>query len=458
MIDYINANDDCITKVQSTFNARALYYDSPSLFPSGYLDILKKSYSSREAAMPKYCGFTATQNNIVPLSFDFKAMKSNSFIDFARMNFTPSYEVKDFNDLYPIAVRYTDNKNIWLIERPPFKATVTFKNNSSNQPSKKDYIFDIWVPWTLMLLHVIPEESYYNGYLYFNDGPLTSSKDSFIPCIYPNMYVDGRMCLNETSLLLQQHLSSTESFDISTIYNFIINDYMSGGWNVDLGVGYFQTQAPRLVKEDDSTFASSTYKAITYGDKSNKIPSSVTAYGRISHKRYTLNFLKYFSSLSLQEVTSIITDFKRSNEVRTHNLENLFETTLVNNSTSFAHFSKILFPEDFRSASYIDTNYVGLIDYDYLNFLNSDTPEANYKLKQIIIKIHDLLYSDNSKSVNKLIKTNSEESILYSDFRNYKENGFIIITDDSVEIVGRYLDSDYYFSKFPKLSLDSANV
>ena len=457
MFNYIYANNDCITKVETNFSTRTLYYDSLSLFPPAYLKILKESYASRNVDIPRYSGFTAIQNNLVPLIFEFKAVKTDTIIDSIKKTFTPSHQLNDFNDLYPIAVRYTDNKNVWLIERPPFKATINFKNAKSAQPSKQNFTFDIWVPWTLMLLHVIPEESYYNAYLYFNDGPLNSTEDSFIPCIYPNMYMDARMCLNETTILLQQHLSSTQSFDISTIYNFIINDYMSGGWNTDLGVGFFRNQLSRSFKKNDSTSAAfSAFKTITYGDKSRKISSSVSAAGRVSEKKFTLNFLKYFSSLSLEEVTSIVTEFKNNNQIKASNLGTVLQN--VSTFTSYNHLSKVLFPDNFPSGSYISLDYIALIDHDYFNFLNSDTSKANDKLKDIVIKVYDLLNSENLKSINKLIENDDQQSMPYVDFRNHKDNNFIIITEDSVEIVDANADVDFYLSKFPKLTLESTNV
>jgi hypothetical protein len=140
MLDYIYANDDCITKVETEFNLRPLYYESLSLFPPAYLKILKESFTERDLAIPRYCGFTAVQNNLVPLLLDFKTVKTDSIIDSIKKTFTPSHQLNDFNDLYPIAVRYTDNKNVWLIERPPFKATINFKNAKSHQSSKRSCI------------------------------------------------------------------------------------------------------------------------------------------------------------------------------------------------------------------------------------------------------------------------------------------------------------------------------
>jgi len=218
-----------------------------------------------------------------------------------------TFNLPDTDVFYPIAVRYTDNKNVWLVERPPFLANITFKNGRSSS-STADKPYSIWMPWTLMLLHINPEMSFYEAHLFFNDGPLTSLNEKCIPCFFPNMYSNGKMCLNQTSVMLQQHLAQVNSFDISTIYNFILNDYMMGGWNSDLGIQCFD----RCVAFSNS--AAVARKTILNGrsDLSKKYPSSYTVSGRISDKKYLPNFLNYFSYASLEETTSIVTECKNA--------------------------------------------------------------------------------------------------------------------------------------------------
>jgi len=220
-----------------------------------------------------------------------------------------SFTSPDTDTFYPIAVRYTDNKNVWLIERPPFLANITFKNARSGSVST-DKSYSIWMPWTLMLLQINPQMSFYEAYLLFNDGPLASLDEKCIPCFFPNMYSNGKMCLNQTSVMLQQHLAQVNSFDISTIYNFILNDYMMGGWNADLGIQAFD----RCASTSKSALNARTIVLHGRPDLPKKYPTALTPAGRISNKKYLPNFLNYFSYVSLEEITSMITEAKTSDK------------------------------------------------------------------------------------------------------------------------------------------------
>jgi hypothetical protein len=228
---------------------------------------------------------------------------ANSY--FREMSEYYSPQKVSFDNFYPIAVRYTDGRSIWLIERPPFLATVTYKNSRSHYTGKES-TYSIWMPWTAMLLQISPETSNYSASLFFNDGPITSLDDKAVPCFFPNMYSNGRMCLNQTSVLLQQHLAQTNSFDPATIYNFIINDYMTGGWNSDLGVQAFDRYAHVSEK------ARSAKWIIVHGKNDDKknYPPSTTPSGRMSDKKYIPNFLNYFSKSTLEEITQIVTETK----------------------------------------------------------------------------------------------------------------------------------------------------
>lgn len=242
-------------------------------------------------------------------SFNFSALRSDSY--FNEISNYYSNSQTSFDNFFPIAVRYTDNKNVWLIERPPFLATITYKNSRSSY-NGKEYSYSVWMPWTVMLLSMSPQTSNYSASLFFNDGPITSLEDKAIPCFFPNMYSNGKMCLNQTTVMLQQHLAQVNSYDPATIYNFIINDYMSGGWNSDLGVQAFDRILMFSQKAKD---AKSIIINGNHEDKKN-YPSSTTPSGRISDKKYIPNFLNYFSKSSLDEITSIISEVKQSAQDR----------------------------------------------------------------------------------------------------------------------------------------------
>lgn len=255
---------------------------------------LYSNYLQWISQVNKYPALYSAQLSVSPASNYFDELSSRF----------DSQKTFTFDTVFPIAVRYTDNKNVWLIERPPFLANITFKNARSSSMGN-DKTYSIWMPWTVMLLVMIPEQSFYNAYLFFNDSPLTSLDEPAVPCMFPNIYADGRMCLNQTSIMLQQHLSEVNAFDPSTIYNFIINDYMTGGWNTDLGINF-----DRIVNY--STQAAKARRTIVNGkslDK-KKYPSATTPSGRLSSKKYIPNFLNYFSQAPLEEITSIVSQMK----------------------------------------------------------------------------------------------------------------------------------------------------
>jgi hypothetical protein len=314
-----------------------------------------------------------------------------------------SFTPPDTDTFYPIAVRYTDNKNVWLIERPPFLANITFKNARSGSAStNKSY--SIWMPWTLMLLQINPEMSFYEAHLFFNDGPLTSLDEKCIPCFFPNMYSNGRMCLNQTSIMLQQHLAQVDSFDISTIYNFILNDYMMGGWNTDLGIQAFDRCA------SSSKSALNARSIVLHGrpDLPKKYPSSLTPSGRISNKKYLPNFLNYFSYASLEEITSMITEAKTANKsYYNQTYANLIQEIQSNARSSSLYGTIFQAPGDLhnlylKSDLYIDKSV------DSLMKQNSITQDLTFE--QSFAK--DLLEFQTSRIATEIetLKTNSNHS------------------------------------------------
>lgn len=146
------------------------------------------------------------------------------------------------DNLYPIAIRYVSSNNVYVIERPPFKLSVDFKN--ARAACTKDSItpVEIWIPWTVMIL---PWNDIIAGdpssvRLFFNDGPIESLSDAPVPCYLPNSYSDGRICWSNSfnNLLSQLNVSGPQSIDVNYLYSSILNDYMMGGWNTDLNFSY----------------------------------------------------------------------------------------------------------------------------------------------------------------------------------------------------------------------------
>lgn len=148
--------------------------------------------------------------------------------------------------LYPIAVRYISLDNVYVIERPPFKLSVDFKNARASSQQDPISPVEIWIPWTVMIL---PWNDIIAGdpsgvRLFFNDGPIQSLEDNLIPGYLPNSYSDGRICWSNSfnNLLSQLNVSGPQSVDINYLYSSILNDYMMGGWNTDLNFSYQSLQ------------------------------------------------------------------------------------------------------------------------------------------------------------------------------------------------------------------------
>jgi hypothetical protein len=204
--------------------------------------------------------------------------------------------------------------------------------------------------------------------------------------------------------MLQQHLAQVDSFDISTIYNFILNDYMMGGWNTDLGIQAFDRCA------SSSKSALNARSIVLHGrpDLPKKYPSSLTPSGRISNKKYLPNFLNYFSYASLEEITSMITEAKTANKsYYNQTYANLIQEIQSNARSSSLYGTIFQAPGDLhnlylKSDLYIDKSV------DSLMKQNSITQDLTFE--QSFAK--DLLEFQTSRIATEIetLKTNSNHS------------------------------------------------
>lgn len=154
-------------------------------------------------------------------------------------------------DIYPIAVRYIDKNNNYYIERPPFQAEVDLALTKSRKANgKKSLPYKIWVPWTITVFN--PNNTN-EVKIYFSDKSLNSFDDLYVECMLPNTYNDSRICFgNSLSLLPLENDTSIK--DIRYLYSLIFNEYMNGGWNLDLypNIGkYLQSGCEKSVTADN---------------------------------------------------------------------------------------------------------------------------------------------------------------------------------------------------------------
>jgi hypothetical protein len=407
------------------------------------------NYSSRitkveERSYKMYLEYIGESSNY-PSLFSLQASISNAESYFNEISQHYSSTQPSFDHFFPIAVRYTDNKNIWLIERPPFLANITYKNSRSNSLGKETN-YSIWMPWTVMLLVTNPKASDYSASLFFNDGPITSLDDKAIPCFFPNMYSNGRMCLNQTSVMLQQHLAQVNSFDPATIYNFIINDYMSGGWNSDLGIQAFDRL---LMFSETAKNARNVIVNGNYADKKN-YPSSTTPSGRLSDKKYIPNFLNYFSKSTLEEITAMVSEAKNISSNRYYSTYSSLISEATSSSFSSHSFSQIFESNSSTAPIYVKYNiYLDPSVDSCLTNISYDSPATFFEESlgsALLNQVKQDLFSEIS-----ILSSNPKHSYyhlstpdLYVDF---EDNNFKTFTlDPSLH------DQSYFVSKFNTLN------
>jgi hypothetical protein len=289
------------------------------------------------------------------------------------------------------------------------------------------------MPWTVMLIDMQPDKSFYDSYLFFNDGPINSLDDPAIPCFFPNMYADGRMCLNQTGVMLQQHLASTNSFDISTVYNFLINDYMSGGWNLDLGITNFD----RI--RNSSQPLKDSFNYITNGMPNDKrYPSCISPRtGRMMNKRYIPNFLNYFSLSPMNSIVDIISSLKNPAPAYFKSYASLIES----HSNKDKAVSSLLSNNNFPSSSILQ--YFKLLvspSFSSREILYND-PSTDYsKIAKNIISALDNYLQDKLEQI-----TSDNEYLTFQSFET--ENPILYIEDeDNIFFLEENLSEEYFIN------------
>lgn len=183
-----------------------------------------RSFSS----IRKYSGYNFDVEKI-PVAFSLGYQKTID-IDTKSLNrlVINSTSTNSPENLYPIATRYIDTNGNYYIERPPFQLEVDMRLTRRNSASaKRSLPHKIWVPWTLTVYTINHDMK-----IYFSHSSLESMESKYVPCILPNTYSDARICFASSLMnLIDDHNDHT---NIRTNYSLMFNEYMNGGWNLDL--------------------------------------------------------------------------------------------------------------------------------------------------------------------------------------------------------------------------------
>lgn len=258
-------------------------------------------------------------------------------------------ETKDSLTLqkYPVCVRYV-SANYVVVERPPFRVPVRMKYGHSmsrgGRSDKISYENEIWIPWTVTIIDRNYLNSTYGGirggssrpvYMFFRSSALTSLDDIMVAPYTPNVYADGVICMGRTASDAFERVRQGElnPGSVTDIYNYWMNEYFSGGWNLDL-VGHAQSEQylrildsfikiKEFVKDIDNSYLKRVlfpkYGESIFGDGKclkfdNYIPDKVQA----------KLFINVLSHLNLEQTLSYVDSIvSRSQALKTRNITTL---------------------------------------------------------------------------------------------------------------------------------------
>jgi hypothetical protein len=247
------------------------------------------------------------------------------------------------SNLLPIATRYITSEGYYFVERPPFQVDIDLyvtKNRYSDNRRKMNP-YKIWIPWTLTIFN---PNDLSDVKIMFSHKPLSSMEDVYSPSFLPNAYMDGRICF--ASSLSDISVENIDKKDIRYIYSMIFNEYMNGGWNLDLTpnvLRFFQyvpsfENFPALCKflSPDKVLLRKTYPKMTTRQLENFNFSTAS--------RSTLSVFNYFftqlSMLSLEETLEFykeISEFPTNSRYGkcTYTFQDFLDTIKKNPKTAF---------------------------------------------------------------------------------------------------------------------------
>lgn len=138
--------------------------------------------------------------------------------------------------LLPIAVRYIDSSGNYYIERPPFQIEVDMRAtyNKYRENAKRMPPYKVWIPWTISVYRPGQPELY----VFFSHSSLSSLDQLYTNCFLPNVYTDSKVCFSNSLESLHDYSNSPDN--IRTNYSYMFNEYMNGGWNLDLSPNIYK--------------------------------------------------------------------------------------------------------------------------------------------------------------------------------------------------------------------------
>jgi hypothetical protein len=284
-------------------------------------------------------------------------------------------------DIFPIAVRYITNNGEYIIERPPFKAKVDFRVNGSNKVSQE---VEFWVPWTLT---VIDPQQINKTRIYFGSKQLSSNDDLYISSTLPNSFASGGICFGG-SLNTDEITQATNEFELRQLYSLILNEYMTGGWNIDLDCNMrIYTSYFKYLEEDSMEYK---YHNVSVEDIKNKYPRmKLSAINKLILEHQTshynrINEFKYMffalSTFTLEETLQLYDELIDANKDSSHcykftDIVNGIDNDIQTNVRNYARFNSIITSKISHAITY--NNVTKIIEFIIINYAEG-TPKEKY--------------------------------------------------------------------------------
>jgi hypothetical protein len=216
--------------------------EDPNTLPPEYPEPI--SYKSTHKIMTpryvisSYLNHIGTLNSTTSLEYTVTLAPSESSILLSDYSSSTTSPDKD-TTLLPLAVRYADpQRGMYVVERPPFKISPDFSKTKGVDRSVPKILEDkeIWIPWTVSIIHMSSSSSTLGYSMFFNDGPLNSFDDVLTVPWIPNVFGDGRTCFGDAGYMLNQRIEAKQmNYNLSEVFNYIFNDFFSS-WNADLSL------------------------------------------------------------------------------------------------------------------------------------------------------------------------------------------------------------------------------
>lgn len=225
--------------------------------------------------------------------------------------YSKAFAFTENTDVNPTSLRYFSSNNVMYVERPPFKANVHFKPVKASANAKEIESYEIWVPWTLTKIQIRNDViSDFSFSIYFSSSSLTdTSSNQYAPCMFPNSYNDGRICFSSSL----EEIPALDSQSIRYLYSVMINEYVSGGWNLDLGLPVVQTP-PQTISDTYSEYRKPTHSSLSkrFPDlTASKISTLINQCYSTTHSSHSKYFFKMMSSFTLEETLDFYSSYER---------------------------------------------------------------------------------------------------------------------------------------------------